>query len=127
MWIKSLCYSHVQVAIVVRGRYYFRVRLTQFFSRQLEREGARTRAALTNVPEGKDNWAPHAKSMPLLRLAGLVAAMPSWFALIINQDELELSPPPGQGQYKQPAVSELVNTLDKGVKDGQAALDSTTD
>jgi uncharacterized damage-inducible protein DinB len=103
------------------------MKLTQFFSDQLEREGARTRGALTNVPEGKDEWTPHTKSMPLLRLAGLVAGMPSWFALIINQDELDLSPPPGQGQYRQPTVSELVSTLDKGVKDGRAALDSTTD
>jgi hypothetical protein len=43
------------------------------------------------------NWAPHPKSMSLLRLAGLVASMPSWFALIINQDELELNPPPAKG------------------------------
>jgi uncharacterized damage-inducible protein DinB len=103
------------------------MKLTQFFSEQLEREGTRTRGALTNVPEGKDDWTPHAKSMPLLRLAGLVAGMPSWFALIVNQDELELSPPPGQGRYRQPTVAELVSTLEKGVKDGRAALDGTTD
>ncbi len=103
------------------------MRLTQFFSEQLEREGMRTRSALENIPEGKDDWTPHAKSMPLLRLAGLVAGMPSWFALIVNQNELELSPPQGQGQYKQPTVAELVSTLDKGVKDGRAALDGTTD
>lgn len=101
--------------------------LTRFFSEQLEREGTRTRGALGNIPEGKDDWTPHAKSMPLLRLAGLVAGMSSWFALIINQDELELSPPPGQGQYKQPTVAELVSTLEKGVRDGRAALDGTTD
>jgi uncharacterized damage-inducible protein DinB len=103
------------------------MKLIQFFSKQLEREGTRTRGALTNVPEKKDDWTPHAKSMPLLRLAGLVAAMPSWFALIINQDELELSPPQGQGQYKQPTVADLVSTLDRGVKDGRAAFDGTTD
>ena len=60
--------------------------LTQLFLDQLEREAARTRGALENVPRGKDDWAPHPKSMPLLRLAGLVAAMPSWIALIINQN-----------------------------------------
>ena len=103
------------------------MKLTQFFAEQLEREGSRTRGALKNVPEGKDDWAPHSKSMPLLRLAGLVASMPSWFALIVNQDELELSPPKGQGQYKQPTVADLVGTLDKAVKDGRAALESTTD
>ena len=58
------------------------MQLTQFFSEQLAREGARTRGVLTNLPEGKDNWTPHPKSMPLLRLAGLVATMPSWFALM---------------------------------------------
>ena len=103
------------------------MQLTQFFSEQLDREVTRTRAALKNVPEGKDGWAPHTKSMPLLRLAGLVASMPSWFALIINQDELELSPPPGQGQYKQPTVAELVQSLDKAVQDGRSAFARTTD
>ena len=103
------------------------MKLTQFFSEQLDREVVRTRGALKNVPEGKDDWAPHPKSMPLLRLAGLVASMPSWFALIINQDELELSPPAGQGQYKQPTVAELVSSLDKALEDGRAAFDGTTD
>ena len=101
--------------------------LTRFFAEQLEREGTRTRRALENVPEGKDDWTPHPKSMPLLRLAGLVAAMPSWFALVINQNELDLSPPQGQGQFKPPGATELVAALDKAVKDGLAALDGTTD
>ena len=103
------------------------MQLTQFFAGQLEREVERTRGALKNVPEGKDDWAPHPKSMPLLRLAGLVASMPSWFALIITQDELELSPPAGQGQYKQPSVAELLTSLDKALRDGRSAFDGTTD
>jgi uncharacterized damage-inducible protein DinB len=101
--------------------------LTQVFLDQLEREAVRTRRALESVPKGKDNWAPHTKSMPLLRLAGLVAAMPSWIALIINQDELELSPPAGQGQYQQPTVEGLVAALERGVREGRAALERTTD
>ena len=103
------------------------MKLTQLFLDQLEREAARTRRTLENVPKGKDDWKPHSKSMPLLRLAGLVAAMPSWVALIINKDDLELSPPEGQGQYQQPTVEQLVATLDKGVQDGRAALAGTTD
>ena len=101
--------------------------LTQLFLDQLEREAPRTHHALERVPTGKDDWTPHAKSMPLLRLAGLVASMPSWIALIINQDELELSPPAGQGQYQQPTVEGLVAALDKAVEDGRAALKATTD
>jgi uncharacterized damage-inducible protein DinB len=103
------------------------MKLTQLLLDQLDREGVRTRRALENVPRGKDDWTPHAKSMPLLKLAGLVAAMPSWIALIINQDQLEISPPAGQNQYQQPTADALVGTLDKSVKDGRAALEGTTD
>ena len=103
------------------------MKLTQVFLDQLEREATRTRHALKNVPKGNDEWTPHSKSMPLLRLAGLVASMPSWIALIINQDELELSPPGGQGQYQQPGADALLATLDKAVTDGRAALTGTTD
>src|ERR1700752_3239382 len=103
------------------------MKLTQLLLDQLEREAARTRRALESVPRGTDDWTPHPKSMPLLRLAGLVASMPSWIALIINQNELELSPPAGQGQYQQPTVEGLVTALDKAVQDGRAALESTTD
>ena len=101
--------------------------LTQLFLAQLDREAPRTRRALENVPRGKDEWAPHKKSMPLMRLAGLVAAMPSWIALIINQEQLELSPPEGQRQYQQPTVESLIATLDKAVQDGRTALQGTTD
>jgi len=101
--------------------------LIQLFLDQLNREAPRTRHALENVPSGHDDWKPHAKSMPLLRLAGLVASMPSWVSLVINKDELELNPPKGQGQYQQPSAGSLVQALDKAVSDGRAALSGTTD
>ena len=58
---------------------------------------------------------PHPKSMALARLAGLVASMPSWVPLIIEKEELNLTPPPGQGQFQQPSVEKhkLVATHDK--------------
>ena len=90
--------------------------LTQMFLDQLNREAPRTRRALEQVPQGHDDWKPHAKSMPLLRLAGLVASMPSWVSLIINKDELELNPPPGKGQYQQPSAGSLVQALDKELR-----------
>jgi uncharacterized damage-inducible protein DinB len=103
------------------------VTLTQLFLDQLDREAPRTRHALENVPSGRDDWKPHAKSMPLLRLAGLVASMPSWISLIINKNELELNPPPGKGQYQQPSADGLVQALNKAVSDGRASLSGTTD
>ena len=103
------------------------MKLTQLLLDQLDREAVRTRRALEHVPSGKDDWTPHPKSMPLLRLAGLVATMPSWIALVINKDELVLSPPEGQVQFHQPTLEGLVSTLDKAVQDGRAALAGTTD
>ena len=101
--------------------------LTQMFLDQLEREAPRTRRALESVPKGKDDWKPHPRSMPLMRLAGLTASMPSWIALIVGKDELDLNPPAGKGTYQQPAADSLVQTLDKAVSDGRAALSGTTD
>jgi len=49
--------------------------LTQSFQEELDREAPRTRRALEHVPLGRDEWTPHPKSMPLGRLAGLVASI----------------------------------------------------
>jgi len=103
------------------------MKLTELLLAELDREAVRTRRALQHVPTGRDDWKPHPKSMPLARLAGLVASMPSWVSLIIERDELDLTPPPGQGQYQQPATDKLVETLEKHVKDARASLSKTND
>jgi uncharacterized damage-inducible protein DinB len=100
--------------------------MTERFLEELEREAARTRRALREVPQGKDDWKPHAKSMALGRLAGLVASMPSWVPLIIKQDELDLTPP-GGSQYRQPATNELMQVHDKAMSDARAALGAIDD
>jgi len=101
--------------------------LTQLFIAELEREAPRTRRALEQVPLDRDDWTPHPKSMPLARLAGLVASMPSWIALIIDQDELNLTPPPGQSTYQQPATNTLVAVHDAHVQNGRETLSRTND
>lgn len=103
------------------------MKLTQLFLDELDREAARTRRVLENVPVGHDDWKPHDKSMPFGRLAGLVASMPSWVNLIIEQDELDLTPPPGAGQYQPPSTSQLVATLDAHLVKARDALSKTTD
>jgi uncharacterized damage-inducible protein DinB len=103
------------------------MKLTQQLLAELEREAPRTRRALEQVPAGKDEWKPHPKSMPLGRLAGLVASMPSWVTLILEQDELDLTPPPGGGQYQQPATDQLVETHDKHVAKARESLSKTND
>lgn len=99
----------------------------QHYLAELDREAQRTRRVLEAVPQGHDDWKPHDKSMPFGRLAGLVASMPSWVNLIVNQDELDLTPPPGAGEYRQPATSELVQVHDEHVKKAREALASKSD
>ncbi|MEO8260245.1 MAG: DinB family protein [Acidobacteriota bacterium] len=101
--------------------------LTQLLLDELDREAPRTRRALEHVPTDRDDWTPHPKSMPLGRLAGLVAAMPSWVTLIIEQDELELNPPAGRGQYQQTTTDRLVDTLEMHIKKARESLSNTND
>jgi uncharacterized damage-inducible protein DinB len=101
--------------------------LTQLFLAELEREAPRTRRALEQVPLDRDDWTPHPKSMPLGRLAGLIATMPSWITMIIEQEELNLTPPAGQGTYQPPATSTLVTVHDGHVQKAREILTRTTD
>jgi uncharacterized damage-inducible protein DinB len=103
------------------------MKFTELLLAELDREGPRTRRTLEQVPHGRDDWKPHPKSMPLARLAGLVASMPSWITLIIEQDELDLTPPPGRGQYQQPATEALVDVHEKHVAKARESIRSTND
>lgn len=96
---------------------------------QLEREGPRTRRVLEKVPEGRDDWKPHDKSMPFGRLAMLVATMPSWFNFILNQDELDVAPAGGSSVQQRPmrTAAELVAAHDKAMAEAREALRKATD
>ena len=96
---------------------------------QLESEAPRTRRALERVPEGRDDWKPHEKSMPFGRLAMLVATMPTWINLVIDRDELDVAPASGSNIPQKPlrTPAELVQALDKGVAEARQALRNTND
>ena len=103
--------------------------ITSFLTELLEREAPISRRVLERVPEGKPDWKPHDKSMPMGYLATLVATMPAWIAMMIHQDSLDLKPPAGGG-YQPPATStqaELLAAADDSVVKAREALRSTTD
>src|SRR5207247_11276599 len=71
----------------------------------------------------------HDKSMPLGRLAMLVAQMPSWITLIVNRDELDIRPAGGSNIDQRPlrTPAELVEALDKNIAEAKKTLEATTD
>lgn len=63
---------------------------------EFDHEMATTRKVLACVPEGKADWRPHPKSMPLGRLAGHVVELPGWTTRVLGSDELDFAPPGGK-------------------------------
>jgi uncharacterized damage-inducible protein DinB len=105
------------------------MKMTDLFLAELEREAAATRRTLERVPEGRPDWKPHEKSMTLGRLATLVATLPSWVVMMVNQDELDMNPT-GAANFRPPELhgrGALVEALDSGVAAARAALAGTTD
>ena len=104
------------------------MKMTQWFLSELDAEARRTRRALENVPEGRDDWKPHDRSMPLGRLAMLVAQMPSWISLVVDKDELDLQPPGGGSNVDTKPLrtaAELTAAHDRNVEAARRSLTET--
>jgi uncharacterized damage-inducible protein DinB len=95
----------------------------------LNREVERSRRALSQAPKGKYDWKPHERSMIFGYLANMVATIPMWVSMQINQDELDVAPV-GGGQFKQERLDgseDLIKALDKAAEGARAAFEKTTD
>ena len=99
------------------------------FIEELDREAKRSRRALEHVPENSRSWKPHDKSMAFGSLADMVATIPTWFTMIIRQDELDVAPKDGgRPKRAEPATSaEYVAALEAAAADARAALQGTTE
>lgn len=96
----------------------------KFFIKELELEAESTRKMLSQVPDGKNDWAPHAKSMPLMKLAVHVAELPSWFCTILNTKELDFAQ---KGYTPEPVKNnkELLEYFDKTIEQAKQVLAAT--
>jgi uncharacterized damage-inducible protein DinB len=101
------------------------MKLNELLLAQIEREARGTREALERVPEGKSDWKPHAKSMPLGRLAVLIARMPSWAPLIIDGTELNLANTPAPEATH--TSKELVEIHEQSMEAARKSLSNVDD
>lgn len=89
---------------------------------QLEREAPTTRKALERVPEGRNDFKPHEKSMQLGYLSFLVASMFNWIAMIVEREFLDLG-----GGGAPPATPDLLAVFDESYEKARRALSNTND
>ncbi len=102
------------------------MRITELLLTELEHEGEGIRKAIDQLPEGKNDWKPHERSMPLGRLATIVATMPAWIEMILTKDELDINSSAGRPpEWK--TREELVQQFEASMKSGREALKNATD
>ncbi len=104
------------------------MKTTEFLLAELDREVERSRLALEQVPEGKYNWKPHEKSMIFGYLSEMVATIPTWIAMQVTQDSLDVAPA-ASAVKKEPKETSaaLIKALDESAAKARAALQGTTD
>lgn len=103
------------------------MKMTELFLADLDRETAGTRKALERVPEGRNDWKPHEKSMPLGYLAALVAVLPSWIEMMVDQDSHDAAEASRYDPKAQPSSGSLVALFERSLDAGRGALLRTTD
>jgi len=105
------------------------MKVVEFLLSELNREVERSRKALQEVPSGKYDWKPHDKSMIFGYLAEMVATIPTWIAMEIKEDQLDVAPEGGSKMKQAPKETSeaLVKALDESAAAARAAFENTTD
>jgi len=93
---------------------------------EFDEEVKKTRTMLERVPENQKDFAPHAKSMPLGRLAPHVAELAGFGLTILTTPELDFAkssirPLPFE------SAAQLVKAFDEGAAQARTALKNTRD
>lgn len=93
---------------------------------EFDEEVKKTRATLERVPQGKGDFAPHTKSMPLGRLAPHVAELAGFGLSVLTTPALDF----GGGEYTPlpfESAEQLVRVFDEGAAKVRQALATTSD
>lgn len=90
-----------------------------------EMKNTRTLLERIVLDDAHRDFAPHAKSMPLARLATHVAELPNWMKTAVTTDSMDL--PADFQSHVIATTEELLSTFDKCVAEGRVAIDSASD
>lgn len=105
------------------------MKINELLLAELDREAVGIRKTLERVPEGKNDWKPHEKSMPLGHLASIVANIPSWIEMVMTMDELDINPPGGPQNRPEEwkTRKDLLDQFDASLAKGRKALKDATE
>lgn len=96
---------------------------------EFDQEMASARRMLERVPDGKTDWRPHEKSMPLGRLATHLGELPQWASNAVTLDELDIAPPDA-GPFVPTILektSEILELFDKNVAEARGHIAGADD
>jgi uncharacterized damage-inducible protein DinB len=93
---------------------------------EFDEEMKKTRTALERVPMDKKDFAPHAKSMPLGKLATHVAEMPAFGETILTTPELDFSKDK-RARLTADTSEQLVKAFDESAAQVRTAIQKTSD
>lgn len=105
------------------------MKISDMLLQEFDQEIPGARKTLERVPDDRLEWSPHAKSGTMGWLAGHLANVPSWAALTITQDSLDLAPggKPLPPPPRPESSAELVALLDGNAAEGRAAIAGARD
>jgi uncharacterized damage-inducible protein DinB len=100
--------------------------ISELLLAEFDEEMKKTRTTLERVPADKKDFAPHAKSMPMGKLAPHVAQLAGFGLTILTTPELDFS----KGSIKPipfESSAQLVQAFDEGAAKVRTALQATPD
>jgi uncharacterized damage-inducible protein DinB len=102
------------------------MRLTDRLLEEFDAEVQKTRKTLQRVPEGKGDFAPHGKSMPLGKLAPHIAQLGGFGAIILTEPGLDFATRK-MTPLAFESADQLVRVFDEGAGNVRKALQDMGD
>ncbi|HVE56903.1 MAG TPA: DinB family protein [Pyrinomonadaceae bacterium] len=98
--------------------------VADWFLKELEAETTASRKCLERIPESLFDYKPHEKSMNLGYLALMVAEIPKWLKLIIEDSEIDFA---AYEHFQPKTNAELVAHFDENLANAKKALQAASD